>query len=305
MKKVVVLLLLPLIISIGIFFAIKNFGQEKSSSQKLQVTASFYPYYYFASRVGGDKAEITNITPAGGEPHDYEPSSGDIIKIDSSKLLILNGTVEPWGTKIQNDLKGTGTKVLVAGQGLFTQKVIDEDGINSVDPHVWLSPALAKKQVTAILNAFIEIDPTNKDYYTVSANELLDDLDNLNKDYKAGLETCQKRDIVTSHAAFGYLATDYGLTQVPIAGLSPDAEPSLKQLADISNFAKQNNIKYIFFESLVSPKLAQTIATEVGAKTLVLDPLEGLTPNALSHGANYLTVMEQNLHNLEVALNCN
>lgn len=305
MRKTVVLLLLILGFSVGIFFAVKNFGQTKYTSQKLQITASFYPYYFFANQIGGNKTEVTNITPAGGEPHDYEPSSGDIVKIDSSKLLILNGAVEPWGTKIQNDLKGTNTKVLIAGAGLFTQKVIDENGINSVDPHIWLSPKLAKIQVNAILNQFNQIDPADKNYYTANANKLMNDLDNLDKDYKTGLMSCQKKDIITSHAAFGYLATDYGLTQVPIAGLSPDAEPSLKQLADISNFAKKNNIKYIFFESLVSPKLAQTIATEVGAQTLVLDPLEGLTPYALSHGANYLTVMEQNLHNLKVALECN
>ncbi|HUC95145.1 MAG TPA: zinc ABC transporter substrate-binding protein [Candidatus Saccharimonadales bacterium] len=304
MRKTVILLLSILGFSIGIFFAVKNFGQTKDTSQKLQVTASFYPYYFFASQIGGNKTEVTNITPAGGEPHDYEPSSGDIVKIDSSKLLILNGAVEPWGSKIQNDLKGTNTKVLIAGAGLFTQKVIDEDGIYSVDSHIWLSPKLAKTQVTTILNEFNHIDPTYKNYFTANANKLINDLNNLDKDYKTGLIGCQKKDIITSHAAFGYLATEYGLTQIPIAGLSPDAEPSLKQLADISNFAKTNNIKYIFFESLVSPKLAQTIATEVGAQTLVLDPLEGLTPDALSHGANYLTVMEQNLHNLRVALEC-
>jgi len=303
-KKIIALVIFILILIAGTFIAVKTSSNNNMHPGKLQVTASFYPYYYFASRVGGNKAEVTDITPAGGEPHDYEPSSGDIVKIDSSKLLILNGAVEPWGTKIQNDMNGTQTRVLVAGEGLFNQSVVDENGINSVDPHIWLSPRLAKIQVSRILNAFIEADPVNKVYYTNNANKFLSDLDTLDKDYKKGLISCQKKDIVTSHAAFGYLAMDYGLTQVPIAGLSPDAEPSLKQLATIANFAKENNIKYIFFESLASPKLSETIASEVGAQTLVLDPLEGLTPNALANGANYLTVMEQNLHNLEVALNC-
>ncbi len=304
MKKTIVLISLITILTMGIYFGIKNFGQTNKATQKLQITTSFYPYYFFASQIGGDKAEITNITPAGGEPHDYEPSSGDIVKIDSSRLLILNGAVESWGAKIQSASKGTNTKVLVAGQGLFTQKVIDENGINSVDPHIWLSPRLAKIQVSSILSEFNQIDPANKSYYTANAGKLINELNSLDSDYKADLKNCQKRDIITSHAAFGYLATDYDLTQIPIAGLSPDAEPSLKQLADISNFAKQNDVKYIFFESLVSPKLAQTIASEVGAQTLVLDPLEGLTPDALDRGATYLTVMEQNLHNLEIALEC-
>jgi zinc transport system substrate-binding protein len=212
--------------------------------------------------------------------------------------------VEPWGNSIQENLKGKNTKVLIAGQGLFTQKIVDENGVYSTDPHVWLSPTLAKKQVSAILASFDEIDPSNSNYYTANANKLLGELDNLNHDYKNGLASCQEKDIITSHAAFGYLATDYGLTQVPIAGLSPDAEPSIKQLAAITDFARKNNVKYIFFESLVSPKLSQTIANEIGAKTLVLDPLEGLTPEALAQGQNYLTVMEQNLHNLRIALNC-
>jgi len=303
-RKIIALILFALFMIVGTFFAIKKSSNVNLDAGKLQVTTSFYPYYYFTERIGGNKADVTDITPPGGEPHDYEPSSGDIVKIDSSKLLILNGAVESWGSKIQQDLKGTNTQILVAGTGLFSQNVIDENGINSVDPHIWLSPRLAKIQVSRILNAFINIDPANKNYYTANTNKLLSDLTILDQDYKTGLSSCQKKDIVTSHAAFGYLATDYELTQIPIAGLSPDAEPSLKQLADIANFSKVNGIKYIFFESLASPKLSQTIASEVGAQTMVLDPIEGLTPDALSKGGNYLTVMRQNLHNLEVVLDC-
>jgi zinc transport system substrate-binding protein len=303
MKKTITLLLIFLLIAAGIYFGLKN-NINNGSNGKLQVTASFYPYYFFASQIGGDKANVTNLTPAGAEPHDYEPSAGDIVRIDSSQLLILNGQVEPWGAKIQSDLKGKSTVVLIAGLGLFTQKVTDEEGVTAIDPHVWLSPTRAKVQVKAILNEFIQLDPQNKDYYTANATTLLTALDKIDSDYKAGLASCQKKDIVTSHAAFGYMASDYGLTQIPIAGLSPDAEPSLQEMANITNFVKANGIKYIFFESLVSPKLSQTIANATGAQTLVLDPLEGLTPNAIAQGQNYLTVMEQNLHNLEVALEC-
>jgi len=301
------LFLLTTLVLIVVLVSIYIYKRQNASTDlhKMQISASFYPYYFFANQIGGNKVNVINITPPGGEPHDYEPSSGDIVQIDSSKLLILNGNVESWGAKIQEDLKEKSTKVLIAGNGLFTQKVIDEDGINSIDPHIWLSPRLAKIQVNEIFNTLNQIDPTNKSYYTTNANKLLNDLDNLDKDYKTGLKSCQKKDIITSHAAFGYLATDYGLTQVPIAGLSPDAEPSLKQLAQIANFAKANNVKYIFFESLASPKLSQTIASEIGAKTLVLDPLEGLTPDALAKGEDYLTVMHDNLHNLEIALECN
>lgn len=303
MKKFITLLLIAIVIGIGIYFGLKN-NEKTTTNGKLQITASFYPYYFFASEIGGNKVRVTNITPAGAEPHDYEPTSGDLVLINSSKLLILNGQVEPWGAKIQTDLKGKSTKILVAGAGLFTQKVTDEEGLSVTDPHVWLSPTRAKIQVKAILNELVQIDPSNKDYYSTNANILLAQLDGLDNSFAKSLGSCRKKDIVTSHAAFGYLASDYGLTQIPIAGLSPDAEPSLKEMANVINFVKANGIKYIFFESLVSPKLSQTIATETGAQTLVLDPLEGLTPDALAKGENYLTVMNQNLHNLEIALEC-
>ena len=126
----------------------------------------------------------------------------------------------------------------------------------------------------------------------------------MDTEYKQGLSSCEGKNIITSHAAFGYLAAAYGLNQVPIAGLSPDAEPSPRQLADIAKFAKDNQVKYIFFESLVSPKLSQTIATEVGAQTLVLNPIEGLSEEEMSHGKTYFSVMQDNLTNLRTALQC-
>lgn len=126
----------------------------------------------------------------------------------------------------------------------------------------------------------------------------------LDKDYRSGLSKCNKKDIITSHAAFGYLAKEYGFNQLAIAGLSPDEEPTLQTLKNISDFAKKNNVQYIFFESLVSPKLSETIANEVGAKTLVLNPLEGLSIQDIAEGKNYFTEMRSNLNQLKIALQC-
>jgi zinc transport system substrate-binding protein len=303
MRKILLLVVFLIIFLGGVWFTLRN-QTNKVNSSKLQITTSFYPYYFFASQVGGDKVNVVNITPPGGEPHDYEPTPQDIIKIESSKLLILNGNVEPWGNKIKDLLKGKNTVILETGDGLVTQTVVDENGINSTDPHIWLSLKLAKIQVNLIMAKLIQIDPPNTDYYKANANKLLAALDSLDHEYQTGLSNCRSKDIITSHAAFGYLATDYGLKQVPITGLSPDSEPSLKQLTEIVQFAKANNIKYIFFESLVSPKLSQTIASEVGAQTLVLNPIEGLTLNDLAQGRTYLTVMHDNLNNLKIALDC-
>ncbi len=277
---------------------------SKNSTNKIQITASFYPLYYFASQIGGDKANVINITPAGAEPHDYEPTPSDIASIENSKLLILQGTgLEAWSKDIQSNIDPKNTTVITVGQDLMTQNVL-EDGNNVIDPHTWLSPPLASEMADKILAGFIEVDPTNVNYYKDNEAKLKADISTLDTEYKNGLANCASKDIITSHAAFGYLATTYGLTQVPISGLSPDAEPSPKQLADVADFVKKNNIKYIFFESLVSPKLSETIARETGTKTMVLDPIEGIIPEDLAKGYNYITVMESNLKNLELVLQC-
>ena len=273
-------------------------------SGKLQVVASFYPLYFFSREIGGDKADVTNIVPSGAEPHDYEPTAQDMAKMESCKLIILNGGgLEAWSDSVRKNIDAKNTTIVVAGEGLTTQQVT-EGGQTETDPHVWLAPRLAQKMVERIAQAFEQADPANKDYYQSNADSLKTKLGDLDAEYRRGLSTCKSKNIITSHAAFGYLATAYGLNQVPIAGLSPDAEPSPRQLADIAKFARDNNVKYIFFESLASPKLSQTIATEVGAQTLVLNPIEGLSEEEMSQGKTYFSIMQDNLTNLRTALQC-
>lgn len=274
-----------------------------AQGRKLQVTASFYPLYYFASVIGGSHASVQNVTPAGAEPHDFEPSSLDIARIERGDLLILNGSLEAWGDKVASELQGMKVRVVISGQGLFSEHVVEE-GQSAPDPHIWLSPPLAKKEAENILQGFLAVDAQNRSDYESNGRQLEHDLDGLDAAYRAGLAHCRQTDLVTSHAAFGYLAKAYGLTQVPIAGLSPDSEPSARELADIATLAKQKQIHYIFFESLVSPRLSQTIADEVGAKIMVLDPLEGLTGDQIKQGKTYFTIMQENLANLETALEC-
>lgn len=277
---------------------------KTQTTRKLQVITSFYPMYFFASQIAGDKTNITNITPSGAEPHDYEPTAQDIARIEKSDLLILNGgKLEVWEDNIKNNLKGTNVNIIVAGDKLASQQ-IEEKGKIIQDPHVWLSPPLAKLEIQAILNGFVQVDPINEEYYQSNAKRLNLKLDELDKEYKQGLSTCKQTDIITSHAAFGYLTTAYKLHQTPISGLSPDEEPSLQQLAEVVKFAKEHNVKYIFFESIVSPKLSETIANEIGAKTLVLDPIEGISEKNIRTGKNYLTIMKDNLTNLRIALEC-
>ncbi|HVZ67248.1 MAG TPA: zinc ABC transporter substrate-binding protein [Patescibacteria group bacterium] len=288
------------ILKSGLFSHTTN---KTASNKSVQVSASFYPLYFFASQIGGDKAVVNNITPAGAEPHDFEPSPKDIAGIENSQLLVLNGGVEGWGDKVKNNLKGKSTVIVTAGKDLLTKSLVEE-GQSIKDPHVWLDPKLAKVEAAKITDGLASVDPKNKDYYITNQNNLNNELDKLDSEYRIGLANCEKKDIITSHAAFAYLAQEYGLNQVAISGISPDEEPSTKQLAEVAKFAKDNNVKYIFFESLVSPKLSQTIANEVGAQTLVLDPIEGIPDDNIKKGDNYFTIMRSNLKNLEIALQC-
>jgi zinc transport system substrate-binding protein len=291
----------------GVVFAAKNnhSSNKQINSGKLQIVASFYPMYFFAFQIGGNKVNVMNITPAAAEPHDYEPTTQDIVVINQSKMLILNGgKLEPWGDKIKDQLQGTNVLIVTAGNGL-ANKQLSENGQTIQDPHIWLDPVLARKEVTNIEEGFEKIDPASKAYYQANANKLEKELDQLNSEYKSGLSSCQKKDFVTSHAAFGYLATQYGINQVAISGVSPDEEPSSQKLAEITQLVKQQNIKIIFFESLVSPKLSETIANETGAKAMVLDPIEGIVQKDLNAGRNYLTIMRDNLSALQLALQCN
>lgn len=262
---------------------------------KMKVVTSFYPLTFLAQEIGKEKIEVLNITPAGVEPHDYELTARDIMAVQRADLLILNGgRFEAWGDKVKLDLKESGVEVLEVGE----EFVVDSD------PHVWLSLELMKKEGWIIEEKLARLDPANTAYYFENGTELNRKLTKLQEKYTGGLANCKIRDFITSHQAFSYLARDFGLNQVAIAGLTPEDEPSTKQLVEVAKIAKDKNISYIFFEKLASPKLSETLAEEVGAKTLVLDPAEGISDNNLRQGKNYLSIMEENLINLKIALKC-
>lgn len=302
-KNLIIAGLAGSVVLIIFFFSQANMQAPENKSGALSVVASFYPLYFISSEIGADIAGVRNITPAGEEPHEYEPTSGDIVAINNSALLVLNGEIEPWASDIIKNINSQQTFTITAGDGLITETMVHE-GEAEADPHIWLDPMLAAKMADNILKGFLKVDPSNEAHYIGSANKLKDRFYALDAKFKSELADCRTRNIITSHAAFAYLAKAYGLRQVAISGLSTESEPSAKELAEVAKFAKDNNIKYIFFESLVSPKLAETIASEVGAQTLVLNPLEGLTQHEIERGDDYINVMEANLANLRIALEC-
>jgi zinc transport system substrate-binding protein len=270
---------------------------NKPKSSKIHVAASFYPLYEFAKQVGGDKVEVTNVTPVGAEPHDYEPSPRTVADVSQSDVFIYNGgTLEPWADKVLADYHHTAIK---GSDGI--PLATNEDG---KDPHYWLDPTLAAQTVDAIRDGLGKADPANKEYYTQQAAAYTLQLQRLHAQIREGLASCDSRTVVTSHQAFAYFGTRYNLTIVPIAGLSPDAEPSAAKLADVAKLVRDQHVTYIFFESLVSPRLAATIAQETGAKTAMFDPVEGLSNDAQAQGKNYISVQRDNLAALRTALAC-
>lgn len=270
----------------------------RSDTSVLKIATSFYPLYFFTKEIVGTNAEVTNLTPAGVEPHDFEPTARDIALVQDSTLLITNGLgFEPWIDDIKSETEKKRVRIVETGKEFEFLDI-------PFDPHVWLSPLTAQTQVRMIQKALVEVDPEQGATYEKNTALLLDKLNQLDKEFREGLKECRHNTFVTSHAAFGHLAREYGLTQKSIAGISPEAEPSLRELAELAAFAKENNVRYIFFESLVSPKIAETLAKEVGAETLVLNPLEGLTKEETDQGKDYFSVMRENLGNLRKALEC-
>ncbi len=306
-------LVLVLLIIATISILTGDDGGSGSQEGKIRVTASFYPMAEFARQVGGDRVQVTTLISPGVEPHDYDPTPRDVAGIHQSRLFIFNGAgFEPWASRIEQDLASGGVIVVDASAGI---DLLTKDpgsgtggGTNSYsafDPHVWLDPVLAQRQVDNIRDGLIEADPGNRETYEANAAAFKERLSRLDAEFRAGLADCARMDIVTSHQAFRYLGRRYGLNVVTISGLSPDEEPSPQKLAEVAQFARERGVEYIFFETLVSPRLSETIAREVGARSLVFNPLEGLTEEETAAGKDYITVQEANLANLRQALGCN
>lgn len=264
------------------------------------VVATIYPLWEFSRHVAGDRAEVVALVPAGVEPHDWEPAPRDVGQVQRSAVFVHTGTeLDGWAEKLLADLTGRRAVVVNAGTGLPRLTV---GGV--ADPHVWLDPTLARAQVHAIAAGLGQADPEGRPAYLERAQAFAARLDALDEELAGGLRECARREMVTSHAAFGYLARRYRLVQVPVMGLSPEAEPSPADLAAIVRTARRLQVSHVFFESLVSPRLAETLSREIGATPLLLDPIEAVSPADAAAGKGYLEIMRANLVSLRTALAC-
>lgn len=259
-------------------------GDAGASDGETEVVVGFYPLAFAAERIGGEGVEVTNVTPAGAEPHDVELSVRDVERVRSADLVLYaGGDFQPALAEAAGEAEGRAVDVL-AGLELRVG-----------DPHVWLDP-LRFAEVVERIGTELGVPS--------AARRFVSELDELDADYRAGLADCERRELVTGHDAFGYLAERYGLEAIPIAGVAPETEPSPRDLEEIAGLVAERGVTTVFVETLLSPEVAETVAREAGADTTVLNPLEGLTEEELERGEDYLSVMRANLEALREGLGC-
>lgn len=274
---------------------------EQPATNRPVLATSFYPLTFLVSQIAGDGYDIHQVTPGGVEPHDFEPSPQDIVQLQKANMLFANGLgLDPWVERLSSTLAERGVTVITVTDGLSEQGV----NMQQDNPHVWLDPhamvVIAKNIAADLAKQF----PADSARFTANGDRLAIALTAVDAAYKQGLANCRLRDIIVSHDAFAYLAARFDINVIPIAGFSPQEQPSAKHVSELITLAKQKGIKTVFFETLVSPKLSQTLADEVGATTAVLDPIEGFSAADLTAGKTYITAMNDNLAALRLAMDC-
>jgi zinc transport system substrate-binding protein len=283
----------------------KEVSQRKG---KLRIVTSLFPLYDFARSIGSDKAEITLLLPPGVESHTFEPKPSDIITINNADIFVYtNKVMEPWVADLLKSINSPNLVKVDSSVGINFLKGSDEgEDLHGVDPHIWLDFDNAKKMADNICNAMAAKDPNNKDYYTSNLNNLKSNLDKLDSEYRTGLADCKYKTVIDAgHVAFGYLAKRYNLTFITaFQGFTPDTEPTPKNIAGLVDKIKKIGIQYIYYEELLSPKLAQVLEQETGTKLLPLNAAHNVSRDAMQRGETFISIMQRNLENLRKGQVC-
>lgn len=295
-------------------------GTTPGKDGRLQVVTTLFPLYDFAKNVGGEKAQVRLLLPPGIEPHSFDPKPRDILTINEADLFIFTGSfMEPWAVNL---IKGIRRNKLVVVDSSNGVTFLDEkpgaegeererghdhapSGRAAIDPHIWLDLGNAEQMVDNILAGFILRDPQNRNIYEGNAEAYKTKLRELDRQFKDGLGACETRLFVHGgHFAFNYLAHRYNLTYESVYGFSPNAEPTPRHLADIIATMRRHNTRYVFYEELIQPRVAETIANETGAKLLPLNGGHNVTKEELSKGVSFIALLEQDLRSLRTGLQC-
>lgn len=316
MKKVYVSVAALVVLGAGVLWWARSvlpqkYSEDTDSPKTLSVVTTLFPLAEFARAVGGEYADVTLLLPPGVESHAFEPTPSDIVNIDRSNIFVYTGkAMEPWAEDMRKSIRAT-VSVVDSSEGIMLLKesevahMSDDDDHSGMDPHIWLDFGNAARMVSNIEKAFIARDPSRAEAYRKNAEDYREELRALDREYRQTLATCKTRSIVYGgHYVFGYLAAAYDLEYRSAQGLAPDAEPSAKDIATLVRQVKENNIRYIFYEELASPKIAETIARETGATLLLLNAGHNVGKDDIARGTTFLDILRSNLSNLRTGLEC-
>lgn len=318
MKKNILLSFYILIISTLVIAACQKEPSQISGSKKLVIVATLFPLYDFAREITAGKADVTLLLPPGVEAHSFEPKPGDMITINSADVFLYTGKyMEPWVEKILQSVDNKKLVIVDASKDVALLTATDGYRENhnenhnhghehgAYDPHIWLDFTNAQKMVDNILDGLIRQDPANKDIYTQNAVAYKAKLQSLDDSFKHGLSTCRTNVFIHGgHFAFNYLASRYNLRYVSAYGMSPNAEPTSGKIMDLKKSIREQNIKHIFYEELITPRIANMLNKETGVRLLKLNGAHNISKDDLKNGKTFVELMEGNLNNLKVGLEC-
>lgn len=297
------------VLAMSVFFigACGKQTTDTTSDRSLTVVTTFYPMYEFTKQVVGSEGTVSLLIPAGTEPHDYEPSAKDMAKIVQADAFVYNSdALESWVDQVSDNIDTKKTAVIQAAKGITLLDEAEEEGLDThdhvKDPHVWLDPVLAKQEVVTIAEQLSKKYPAKKAVFMSNAAAYTQKLDQLHQSYEQAFASAKNKTFVVQHAAFGYLAKRYGLTQAAISGVSSDQEPSPSKLAELNAYVQKHDVQVIYMEDNASSKVAETLAQETNVSLAVLNTLESLTKEQQENGESYLSVMEQNLQALKESI---
>lgn len=286
-----------------IIFGFLSLGNISFSSAqtKINVITSLFPFQEFAQAVGKERVEVTLLLPPGVEPHTWEPKPSDVLKVAQADIFIYIGrAMEPWADKVVKAARGKKLHLLEISRELASLA-----GAQTIDPHLWLDFNLDLQIVDLITQALSKIDPTQAPYFQKNALPYKEKLADLDKKYQITLASCRQRTLILGgHAAFAYLTKRYGLQQIALSGINPNAEPTPKRMAEVIALTRQEKAKYIFAEEMVNPRLAKALADEAGVEILILNPGANLTKKQRAEKMTFLQIMEGNLASLKRGLQC-
>lgn len=317
MKKLLLLMSICCLLILSSCTSVTTEGRTQNG--RLKITATIFPYYDLVKTVVRDRADLNLVVPLGIEPHEYEPSAREIADIYNSDLFIYNGFgMEPWADKIKSDLEKKGVKVLRISDylslirdrsrtsfNLATFNTSDSQGNNNTDPHLWLDLGYMRNIASISGEVIQNLDSSAEDkkFFADNTQTLVNNLSTIESSFKS-LSSCRGKEFITGHAAFGYLSSEFGLTNYSVNGPTTEGEPGSGRIAEIINLMKQHNLSVIYMDNLSTPKYAQVIADQVGAKIGILYTLENLTKEEWDRGETYLSLMGKNLNSLKAGLDC-